>query len=104
MHHAARVGIEGIAPVQGAAVIPDHEIADLPLLAECESRLRRMRPERIEQGLAFFELEPHDVAVAPPAEEKALAPGFRMRAHQPMVCAGSAAWIGHVVVAFALEA
>src|SRR5260221_260607 len=99
MHYAARIGIEGIAPVQGAAVIPDHEIADFPLLAECESRLRRMRPERIEQRLAFLELEPHDVAVAPPAEEQALAPGFRMRAHQPMVCAGSAARIRQLLAA-----
>src|SRR5258706_16267201 len=102
MHYAARVGIEGIAPVQGAAVIPDHEIADLPLLAECESRLRRMRPERIEQGLAFLELEPDDVAVEPPAEEQALEPGFGVLFHHPMVSAGSAARIGHVVVAFAL--
>src|SRR4051812_20359827 len=100
MHYAARIGIEGIAPVQRAAVVPDHEVTDLPLLAECESRLRGMRPELIEQRLALLELEPDDVAIAPPAEEQALAPRFRMRAHQPVACPGSPARIGHVVVAF----
>ena len=63
-----------------------------------------MRPQRIEQRLAFLKLQPDDVAVPPSAEEQALAPGFRMRAHQPVACAGSATRIGHVVVAFALEA
>ena len=70
MHQAPRGGIEGIAPVQGAAVVPHHHVADAPFLAEDELRLRRVRPQRIEQRLALREFQPLDVAIAAPTEEQ----------------------------------
>jgi len=53
MQEAPRARVEGIAPVQGAAVVPDQDIADAPFLAEGEPRLRGVRPERIEQVFTF---------------------------------------------------
>src|SRR5687767_7591994 len=84
VEQAPRARIEGVAAVERAAVVPHHHVADAPLLAEGEARLRCMPPQLVEQPLAFFELEAHDVAVAPPAEKETLASGFRMRAHQRM--------------------
>src|SRR4051812_13595263 len=44
VHEAPRGRVEGVAAVQGAAVVPDQHVARLPLLAEDEFQLRRMRP------------------------------------------------------------
>src|SRR3954469_19335960 len=100
MHQAAGVGIEGIATVQGAAVVPHHEVADLPYLAESELGLRRMRPELVEELLAFVERHADDPAVPAPAEEQTLASGLGMPLDQRVARARRFAGIGHVLVAF----
>src|SRR6185436_531219 len=82
VHQAPRRRVERVAAVQGAAVVPDHHVADAPLMAEDELRLRGVGPELVEQRLALGELESLDVAVAPPAEEQHLAPGLGMLANQ----------------------
>src|SRR5688572_18883861 len=52
-HVAAFVRVEGVAPVHGAAVVPHHQVADLPHLVPGQMRLGCMRPEAIEQRLAL---------------------------------------------------
>src|SRR3954447_25621691 len=90
--------------MQRAAVVPDDNVPGLPLLAERVVGAGGVCPELVEQRFALRELEPDDVAVAPPAEEEAHAAGLRVGAHQWMPRAGSGARIGHVLVAFAHDA
>src|SRR5258706_13464558 len=61
VHDAARSGIEGIAAVERAAVVPQDEVVALPHLAKRELRLGRMRPEAVQGGLAFVAVQPDDV-------------------------------------------
>ena len=44
VYSAARGRVEGVAPVQRAAVVPHHHVAHAPFLAEGEARLRGVRP------------------------------------------------------------
>jgi hypothetical protein len=54
MHDATRLGIEGIAPVHGCAVIPKHEITHRPPVAI--DRAFYICPDLIEQALRFGKL------------------------------------------------
>src|SRR5262249_59062954 len=87
--------------MQGAAVVPEEEIAGFPLLAERVFGPGGVRPELVEQRFALVELEADDVAVAPASEEQALAAGLGMRTHQRMPRAGRLARIGDLLVALA---
>src|SRR5579883_1786427 len=53
MHHPALRRIEGVAAVQGAAVVPHDEITRPPAVMPGEARLRRVLPDRVEQALRF---------------------------------------------------
>src|SRR5215212_3593712 len=70
VHDAARGGIERVPAVKRAAVVPQDQVVALPDLPESEFWLRRVRPQPVEQRLAFGEVEPDDIAVATSSEEE----------------------------------
>src|SRR5262249_50652690 len=74
VHDAPRLGIERVAPMQHGKIVPHQEVADLPLMGQREARLRRVSPERIQQGFALGDLEANDVGIWPPAEKQRFAP------------------------------
>ena len=53
MHEPARIRVEGVATVQGATVVPHHEVAHFPFLPESEVGVGCMRPKLVEQRLAL---------------------------------------------------
>src|SRR5215831_937251 len=65
MHQPPVAGVELIATMQNTAIVPQHEVADPPLLIPGQLETRSMRPQRVEEPLAFFELQTVDVGVAP---------------------------------------
>ena len=69
-------GIERIAPVQDGQIVPHQHVADLPLVAHGEARLRRMRPERVEQRLALRHGEADHIAFGRRPRNSALRPVF----------------------------
>src|SRR5581483_4747168 len=81
VHQPAGGGIEGVAAVHRAAVVPPDEVADLPVLAPGVFLLRRVRPQLVEQRLAFRHRQADDVGVDAAAEKQRLAPGLGMGAH-----------------------
>ena len=87
MHDARLAGIDLRAVVHAAPVVPENDVADAPTVCPCVFGLRGMRPQAIEEGLAFRVGQAHDVIGRPhasPAEvERAL---FRhgVYAHQRM--------------------
>ena len=74
MHDAPRFWVERVPPMQHGEIIPHEKIADLPFVAHDKTRLRGMRPERIEQGLALDYLKAEHISIRPSAEKKRLAP------------------------------
>jgi hypothetical protein len=51
MHDSTRTGIERVAVMHNAAIVPDHDVAGAPLMAPGELWLRRMAPQRVEKVL-----------------------------------------------------
>src|SRR5579863_7655194 len=96
VHDAAALRIERIAAVHHATVVPQDQVARPPLLVPLEFRLRRMRPQRVEQGFALCERQPRDVGVAAAAEEQGLLAGNRMSANDRVLGADRLAGIGGV--------
>src|SRR5262249_56267558 len=84
MHQPTCVGIKAIAPVDGASIVPEHEVAGLPDLSPDQLGLRDVPPEQIEQRLAFVELKSLDIGMAAPRQVDRLAAGHRMRANDGM--------------------
>jgi len=66
VHDTPRFRIERIAPVHGAAVVPDQHVTQLPLVAPSELRLGSVRPDIVEQRFGFFQRQSIDVQVRPP--------------------------------------
>ena len=64
MHDAARIRVERIAPVHGAAIIPHDEIADAPDVLPGELGAIDEAPELTEKRLGFRKLEPDQIGVA----------------------------------------
>jgi hypothetical protein len=89
VHQPPGVRIELVAAMQDAAVVPQHEIAYPPLLIPGQFRTGCVRPKRIEQPLAVFELEAFDAGIAPAPEEQCLAPGHGVGADDRVVSARS---------------
>src|SRR6185312_6580213 len=96
--------VKRVPPVQRAAVVPHEHVTRAPLLTKGELGPRCMRPQLVEQRLALRELQTRHVAVAPPAEEQALAAGFGMRAYDPVMRAGCLSRIGELAIALAHQA
>src|SRR5580704_15751006 len=82
MPDAALGGIEGVAAMHGAAIVPQHQVADAPGVQPGVFIARRQRPELVEQRLGLRELETDDVGVAAAAQIKAFATGLRVGADQ----------------------
>ena len=68
MHDAALRAVERIAAMHGRAVVPHHEVAQLPDMLVDEARLSDMRPQRFEYGIGLLARVAFDVGVATPAE------------------------------------
>src|SRR5713101_7038744 len=68
VHDPPCVRIECIAPVHGAAVVPQHNIADAPDVLPGELRPIDEAPKLIEQRLGLRKLEPDEIGVAAAAE------------------------------------
>src|SRR6266446_2079746 len=81
VHQPARRWIESVAAVHGAAIVPPHQIAGLPLLRTGELLLDRVRPQLVEELLALRHRQPDDIGVDAAAEEQRFLAGLRMRAH-----------------------
>src|SRR5215471_18526597 len=82
VHQTARIAIEWIATVHGAAVVPQNEIADLPDIVPGQLVASRAGPDLIEQGLRFRKRQTIDVGISAAAEVEAPAAGFGMRADE----------------------
>ena len=93
VHDTPRSGIEGIAAVHGAAVVPDDEIAGLPAVTPRQPISGCDLPDAIEQGVRFIERQPFEPRVAAAAEIQMPAARFRMRADERMQRAGRGAGI-----------
>src|SRR5579871_3393415 len=53
VQNAARIGREGVTPVHGAAVIPQHHVTHSPLNAPSESLASGVGPQFIQKGFGF---------------------------------------------------
>src|SRR6478672_5442356 len=84
MHDPPAGRIESVAPVHGAAVIPQNEIADAPSVLPCELRPSDEAPEFVEQRLRLGNLEPDQIGVTTAPEIEHAPAGVRMRADQRM--------------------
>src|SRR5207237_4899915 len=79
-HQAAGRGVEGVAAVHRAAIVPPHEIADLPFLCPGELVLDHVSPELIEQRLARRDRQPDHIGIDAAAETERFLAGFGMGA------------------------
>src|SRR4051812_20652843 len=79
MHDPARPGVERIAMMHYAAVIPHEYVAAAPLMMPCEIGARRVRPEHIEQRFRFVDGQAVDVRVRTAAQIKRVVSRIWMR-------------------------
>src|SRR5260370_41196271 len=86
MDDAARILIEGVPAMHGAAVIPQHEISRLPYVGPRKFLPRGVSPQLIQKRFGFGKRQPRDVGVAAAAEGQEPSSGFRMGADQLMDC------------------
>src|ERR1700730_14277637 len=96
VHQPAALRVELVAAVEDTAIVPEYEVADLPLLVPGKFRAGWMGPECVEQLFAVFEPETLDVGVAPAPEKERLAGGDRMVADDRGVGAGCPPRVGHL--------
>src|SRR5258708_10121802 len=68
MHDPPRVRIERIAPVHGAAIVPENQIADAPDVLPGEFRAIDEGPELVAQRLGLLERKSDQIGVAATAE------------------------------------
>src|SRR5262245_17000563 len=57
MHDAPRGRIERVAPMHGAAIIPQHEIADSPDVLPGKFSPRHIAPQLVQQGFGLRKFE-----------------------------------------------
>src|SRR5688572_10041708 len=101
MHAAAPLSGERVAAMHRAAVVPDDEVADAPLLRPDVLGLRSARPQPIEHRLALGERKSRDVSAEAPPQVERLARRYRMRAHDGVLRSGKLARIAGPDVAIA---
>jgi sodium-dependent dicarboxylate transporter 2/3/5 len=93
VHDAARSGIERVAAVHDAAVVPQDEIAGAPAVTP-RLRIGRCRlPDAIEQCVRRIERQSLQPRVAASAEIQMLPSGLRVHTDERMECSGRRAWI-----------
>ncbi len=93
VHDAPRPGVERIPAVHDAAVVPQHQIADAPVVAPRERIGGGDVPDAIEQRVRFVERQPFEPGIAAAAEIEMATPRFRMDADERMQGAGRGAGI-----------
>src|SRR5947209_19610927 len=71
VHQPARRGVEGVAAVHRAAVIPPDQVADPPFLLPGEAFLAGVLPQEIQERLALLDREAEDIGVDAAAEVEA---------------------------------
>jgi hypothetical protein len=81
VHNAARIRVERIASVHGAAIIPHDEIADAPNVLPCKFRSINETPKFIEKRLRITKLESDQIGIAATAEIEHASGGVRVRAY-----------------------
>jgi phosphate-selective porin len=91
VHDAPRSGIERVAAVHDAAVVPQHEVAGAPLVAPRQRIGGGHVPDAIEQRVRLVEWQPLEPRIAAPSEIEMPASGFRMDADERMQRAGRGA-------------
>jgi hypothetical protein len=96
VHQPPGIWVEFVAAVHDAAVVPQYEVADPPLLVPGQLGAGGVRPQRIEQLLALFECETLNIGVTPTPEKNRFATGNRMGADDRMVSAGGLPRIAHL--------
>src|SRR5262245_55046061 len=84
VHDAARIRVERIAPVHGAAIIPHDEIADAPDVLPCKFRSINETPKFIEKRLRITKLESDQIGIAATAEIEHASGGVWVRAYERM--------------------
>src|SRR5262245_66113988 len=82
MHAADRLVVELVAPVHGAVVAPDQDVAELPLVLVDVARLDGVLPQLVEQLLGFLDLEAHYVGAGAAAEEQRRLAAARIADHR----------------------
>jgi hypothetical protein len=97
VHHAALAGVEWIAPMNQAAVVPYQGVPDAPLVPPHKLRARSVRPELVQQALAFFQGQPDNVAIAATAEIQRFAPRYGVGPKHRMAGTGSLPRIGDLL-------
>src|SRR5258708_6792662 len=94
MHDPPAARIEGVAPMHGAAIVPQYEIADAPNVLPRKFRPIDEAPELVEQRLGLRKLKPDQIRVAAAPEIEHAPASVRMRADQRM----HRAWRGARIV------
>src|SRR5690348_18455234 len=94
MHQPPRIRIERIPTVHRGTVVPQDEVAHLPLLVPGELRLAGMGPQAVQQVLALVERQPDDVAIAAAPKEEGVPVRRGMGADERMDRSRCLAWIG----------
>ncbi len=70
VHNAARAGVERVAPVHGAAIVPQHQVAHLPLVVPGEFFACSDRPQLVEQRFGLRQRQTLNVGISPASEIK----------------------------------
>src|SRR6516165_4000407 len=73
VHDASRGGVEGIAAVHRAAVVPQNKVAHPPVIVPRQLVARRVSPNLIEQRFGSGKRKSVDIGVAAATEVEALA-------------------------------
>src|SRR5579872_550022 len=85
VHDPAALRIKRVPPVHGAAVVPQHEVADAPHVVPRELVTRGKLPDFIEQSFRLRQPEPFEVCVPPPSKVQALPSRFGMCTHDRVI-------------------
>lgn len=88
VHDAPRPGVKRIAAVHHAAVVPQDQIARLPVVTPRQRIGRGSVPDAIEQRVGLVERQPFEPRVAAAAEIEVPSAGFWMHADERMQRAG----------------
>jgi len=84
MHHAPCIGVERVAPVHHATIVPEKKVALAPMVRKCVLRLGRMRPQQIEQLFALGDRQAFDVTIAAATEKQGASSRHGVYSHERM--------------------
>jgi sodium-dependent dicarboxylate transporter 2/3/5 len=84
VHDTPAAGIERVAAVHDAAVVPEHQVAGAPLVTPRQRGVCGRLPDAIEQRVGLVERQPLEPRVAASPEVEMPPPGFGMNADKGM--------------------